>query len=190
MVTLSLTSITGAVPPQVIIPSFADAPLGWLIGVIVLLGPFAYMVYSWHKRNGRWLSLLSQVNTLSFWLYFTGSIIAAIGLFSLLGIIPAWQGNWESWHLAIVKDNPGADLTIIDWNVALHQQYAAILQICAAIAFVLGGAAIFLAQQRLVRRMSHFRRQGPDDWLVAMPDTGSMPAQHGNSLTHPLSGRK
>jgi uncharacterized membrane protein len=185
----SLAIIAEQAPPALTIPSFGAAFLGWILSIALLLGPFAYMAISWQRRNGSRWSLFSQWRTRAFWGLISGSVMAAIGLFMLVGVIPFWQAQYATWHLNLVQRNPSSNLTVVDWNTAYLQQYIVLLQIGAAASFLSGTVLIGLGQTRLSRRMVRFRQRGPDDWLVASPDTGRMPIQHGHSLSHPFEQR-
>jgi hypothetical protein len=182
-----IMALTGSPPPELFIPSLGDALLGWLMGVVVLAGPFSLVAASWQRRHGRWWYIFTQWNTLAFWLLALGSIVAALGMFGLLGMIPAWQTTWNAWYLGIVTGNQGsADATVFTWLQGAQQQYAFALQVTASIVFLLGAAAAAIGQSRLARKMTFFQRKGTDDWLVS-PAEAPTPTPV-RRPTHPLAG--
>ncbi len=182
-----LALISGA-RPTIAIPSFGAAPFGWILGVILLIGPFFFMVFMWRRRTRLWWALFTQWNALSFWLLIFGSIIAAIGIFILIGVIPAWQNELAQWSLALTSNNPGADLTPLQWIQNLQNQYTFVMQMGAATLFLAGSAAIMVSEPRLARRLTKFSLGGPDDWLLAPPDTGKNRAVQSKMLNkNPLT---
>lgn len=179
--------LNGGMPPQLSLPSFGDAALGWLLGLAVFVGPIAFSIVSWQRKQHRWYAFFSQWHTLAFWMLLLGTSVAAIGMFGLMGVIPAWQTAWSAWYLAVFQQNTNTDLTTLVWNQAAQQQYAFALQITAALIFLGGATLIFLAVQRLARALvqSHV---GPDDWLTAVgPDSGTSTMPTSRALTHPFS---
>jgi|GEM_PF-1956194 len=181
-----LAMVSSNAPPQLTIPSFDQAVLGWLLGLAVLLGPLVLSFMSWQRRKRQWWALLTQWRSLGFWLLLGGTLVAAMGMFGLLGIIPAWQAHWTAWYLDMVRLNPSADLTTLGWNTALQQQYAFALQVSTAIIFLVGLVLIFAGQQRLTRALMEFHG-GPDDWLLTLPEQDSTAAPTGKALNHPYS---
>lgn len=165
-----LAAIIGAPPPDLFWPSFTQAILGWVMGVLILGGPAALGIASWQRRHGRWWHFFAQWNSSAFWMVLIGSFVAAFGMFGLLGMIPAWQNAWNSWYLGIVQSNPSADPNVLTWLQTMQQSYALSLQVTAGIVFLLGAAAVAIGQTRLARRMALFRDRGPDDWLVSRAD--------------------
>jgi hypothetical protein len=181
-----ISALTGAAPPQLFVPSLGDALLGWVMGVLVLAGPFALVLASWQRRHGRWWYLFTQWDTLAFWMLVVGSIVAAVGMFGLLGVVPAWQMAWNAWYLGVITSNPGADPAIFTWLQGMQQQYSFALQVTASIIFLLGAATVAVGQSRLARKMAFFQREGSDDWLVSPAETPA-PATT-RRATRPLAG--
>ncbi len=160
-------ALIGASPPQLFVPSLLDALLGWVMGLLVLFGPFGLVLASWQRRHGRWWYAFTQWNTMAFWMLLGGSVIAAVGMFGLLGMIPAWQNAWNDWYLTIITNNPGADMTVLTWVKTTQEQYAFALQVTSSIVFLLGATGVVIAQSRLARKMAFFQRAGSDDWLIS-----------------------
>jgi hypothetical protein len=184
MTSAMIMGLVGDAPPQMFIPSFTDAILGWIMAFVVLLGPLLLVLASWQRRHGRWWYLFTQWNSLPFWLLLGGSIVGAIGMFGLIGAVPAWQADWNAWYLSIVRANPTADADVLGWLQNSQQQYAFALQVSASIVFLLGAAAIALGQSRLARKMTFFQRAGSDDWLVSPAEAPSTATAR--NPTHPL----
>jgi hypothetical protein len=185
MTTSLLVSLVGDAPPQLAIPSFMDAILGWLMALVVLFGPLLLVLGSWQRRHGRWWYLFSQWNTLAFWLLIGGSLVGALGMFGLIGAVPAWQANWNAWYLALVRANPTADSNVLAWLQGAQQQYAFALQVTSSIIFLLGAAGIAIGQSRMARRMTFFQRAGSDDWLVSPAEEPTTATAR--NPTHPLA---
>lgn len=181
-----IIALTGTAPPQLFVPSLGDALLGWVMGLLVLGGPFALVLASWQRRHGRWWYLFTQWDTTAFWMLTLGSIVAAVGMFGLLGVVPAWQTAWNTWYLGIITGNPGTDTTVFTWLQGIQAQYAFALQVTASIVFLLGAAAVAIGQSRLARKMAFFQRAGSDDWLVSPAETPT-PATT-RRPTHPITG--
>jgi hypothetical protein len=171
-------------PPQMALPSLGDAPIGWLLGIAALLGPLALVIYSWQRKRGQWWAALTQWRTPGFWLLLVGDSCAAIGIFTLMGVIPAWQAHWNAWYIARLTG--GADPQYLAWLQTLQGQYATAWQISAAVIFGLGALALILGQMRLARQMAFTRNEGPDDWLVDAPVIEA-PSTSLSRLTHPLT---
>lgn len=187
MVHNMILGLVGAPPPSLFVPSLGEALLGWIMGVLVLFGPFVLVLASWQRRHGRWWYLFTQWNTSAFWMLVIGSGVAALGMFGLLGMIPAWQNNWADWYLGIITTNQGADPTVLDWLKSLQAQYAFGLQVTASILFLLGATGVVIGQSRLARKMAFFQRQGTDDWLVSpaeVPTTAPTPLRR---ATRPIA---
>lgn len=177
-------------PPQPVMPSLADGLIGWMLGLAVLVGPLTLVTISWRRRHGQWWACLTQWNTAAFWMVLLGTLIAAAGIFSLIGVIPAWQTHWNAWYIEVLTSGSGADPAALLWLQTFQSQYAFALQICAASVFLFGAASVVLGQMRLARRLMDFSPAGPDDWLVAPAATeGPMSSQAGRRLTHPISAR-
>lgn len=157
---------------MLIIPSLGDAWLGWVTSIAILIGPAIFSVLSWRRRHGHWWYLLRQWKTLGFWLALLGSVVAAMGMFGIMGLIPVWQTRWTDWFEAIVA-TPGTDFSSLLWLQDVQRQYASILQISAALVFLVGATALVLGLSRLSRRMAVFR-VGPDEWLVADADADAV----------------
>ena len=175
-----IAAVSGPTPPLLAVPSLGDAWLGWITSIAILLGPTFFSLLSWHRRHGHWWYFLRQWNTLGFWLALIGSIAAASGMFGIMGLIPVWQTRWTDWFVAIVAANPGY-LTTLLWLQDVQREYVAILQLSAAIVFLVGAAGLVLGLSRLSRRMAVFR-VGPDEWLVADADADAVkrtPASRG-----------
>ncbi len=188
MGSILVLSYVGGAPPQLFLPSPGQALLGWLMALAVLGGPLALVLASWHRRHGRWWFALSQWNTGAFWMTLVGALVAAAGMFALVGVVPAWQSAWSEWYLGVFTANTGADLTPLAWLQAQQQQYAFALQISAGAVFLLGATGVIVGQSRLARKMQLYRRTGPDDWLVSSSNaSGVGTSQSGSRLTHPLS---
>ena len=185
-VTFAMAQVTGNSPPQLLVPSFGQATLGWLMGVAVLLGPLVLSGLSWRRRRRHWWSLLTQWNTAAFWILLLGSIIAALGMFMLIGAIPSWQSSWNDWYVNVVAQNTSGDRTTLAWNEILQQQYAFALQVSAAIIFLLGAIGVFVGQQRLARKLAEFH-EGPDDWLIAPPEANAPTTPNSRAINHPFS---
>ncbi len=182
-----IMALAGSPPPELYLPSLGDALLGWIMGIAIMVGPFALVAASWQRRHGRWWYLFTQWNSLAFWLLVSGSVVAAVGMFSLLGMIPAWQTTWNAWYLSIVTANQGsADANVFTWLQSVEQQYAFALQVTASIVFLLGAAAAAIGQSRLARKMSFFQRKGSDDWLVSPAEEPAPTSLR--RPTHPLAG--
>ena len=184
MASTMIMGLAGSAPPQLFLPSFTDAILGWIMALMVLLGPLLLVLTSWQRRHGRWWYLFSQWNTLAFWLLLSGSLMGALGMFGLIGAVPAWQANWNAWYLDLFRANPTADSNLLTWLQTGQQQYAFALQVTASIVFLLGAAAIAVGQSRMARKMPFFQRAGSDDWLVS-PAEAPTPATSHNPH-HPL----
>jgi predicted lysophospholipase L1 biosynthesis ABC-type transport system permease subunit len=187
----SLAIIVGNSPPQLVIPALAKASLGWLLGIMVFIGPIVFMLASYQRRIGQWWALIAQWRTLAFWMLLIGSLVASFGIFALVGIIPTWQGEWSDWHIRMVEQNTSESLRqLISWNALYQKQFAFMLQFGAASLFLVGAACIALSQTRLTRRMRRIARRGPDDWLLENPETGSYKAPRKGKvlLDHPYSG--
>lgn len=186
--TLSLALLDN--PPQPVIPTLTDGLIGWMLGLAVLVGPLALVTLSWRRRHGQWWSCLTQWNTAAFWMVVLGTLVAAVGIMSLIGIIPAWQTHWNAWYIGVLTSNTGADPATLKWLQTFQSQYAFALQICAASVFLLGAASVVIGQMRLAHRITDFRPAGPDDWLVA-PGANEAPtsSQAGRRMTHPISAR-
>jgi hypothetical protein len=165
--------------------------LGWFLGMALLAGPIALIALNWHRRHGHWWYFFWQWKSLAFWLLWVGSLAAGVGIFALLGIIPAWQDSWTTWYLAnltsFVARNPTADLSALGWIATMQHQYMFALQATASLVFLLGSGAVAVAQARMGRLLATFRRAGPDDWLVAPAAEEPSPAQSANRLAHPLA---
>ncbi len=185
MVGTMILGLVGDTPPQLFLPSFTDAILGWLMALVVLVGPLLLVLSSWQRRHGRWWYVFSQWNSLAFWLLLGGSLVGALGMFGLIGAVPAWQANWNMWYLAIVRANPTADANVLTWLQSGQQQFAFALQVTSSIVFLLGAAGIAIGQSRMARKMTFFQRAGSDDWLVS-PAEAPSPATARNP-THPLA---
>jgi hypothetical protein len=185
MSTTMIMGLVGDAPPQLFIPSFTDAILGWIMAAVVLLGPLALVLGSWQRRHGRWWYMFSQWNTLAFWLLLGGSAAGAIGMFGLIGLIPAWQNVWNAWFLAINRTNPTMGNDVLGWLQGSQQQFAFVLQVTASIIFLLGAAAIAIGQSRMARKMPFYQRAGSDDWLVSPAEVPSSSSTSRNP-THPI----
>jgi hypothetical protein len=181
-----MTFALAGTPPQLALPSLGDALLGWFLGIAVLLGPLALVVYSWRRKRGQWWAALTQWRTSGFWLLAIGDICAAVGIFALMGIIPAWQAHWNTWYITMLTGGSDADPQYLAWLQTLQGQYAGAWQISAAVIFILGTLAMILGQMRLARQMTLTRNEGPDDWLVDAP-IAETPSSSLNRLAHPLS---
>lgn len=186
LASLSTALITGAPPPQLLVPSFGQATLGWLMGAAVFLGPLVLSGLSWRRRRRHWWALLTQWNTTPFWILLLGAVIAALGMFTLIGIIPSWQSSWNDWFVNVVAQNTTADRTTLAWNEILQQQYAFALQVSAGVTFLLGAAGVYVGQQRLARKLAEFH-EGPDDWLIAPPEANAPTTPSSRVLNHPFS---
>jgi hypothetical protein len=187
MVTHGIVALATTAPPDLFVPGLGDAFLGWLMGLIVLVGPFALVATSWQRRHGRWWYVFTQWNTTAFWLLTFGSIAAAAGMFSLLGMIPAWQTAWDDWYLLAYPGSQAVDATVYSWLQMTQREYAVALQVTASIIFLLGAAAVAVGQSRLARKMAFFQRQGTEDWLVAPAEAPATTAA-ARRPTHPLNG--
>ncbi|HKD74590.1 MAG TPA: hypothetical protein VKB76_03815 [Ktedonobacterales bacterium] len=184
-----ILAITGGPPPQLAIPTPGQATLGWIMALAVFFGPLVLNFVSWRRRRRRWWAFITQWHTIGFWGLFLGAIIAAAGMFTLMGVIPAWQSDWNTWFTNIFVQNNASsadDRAILLMNQTIQQQYAFALQVAAAIVFFVGALSVFLGQQRLARRMMEFH-EGPDDWLVAPPDTEAASTRASRALNHPFS---
>jgi hypothetical protein len=171
----AILAYVGDPPPQPFIPSPGESLLGWMMGLAVFAGPLVLVLASWHHRHGHWWYVLSQWNTGAFWMTIVGAAVAAVGMFGLVGAVPAWQSQWTSWYLATVTTNAGSDLTPLTWLQALQQQYAFTLQVATGVIFLLGATGVVVGQSRLARKMAVYRRQGPDDWLVSSSHISTQP---------------
>lgn len=161
-------------PPGLFIPSLGDAPLGWSIALIVLLGPILFSLFSWQRRRGRWSYFFTQWRSSGFWLLWCGTLVAAGGIFGLVGMAPTWQDRWTDWYItATTAANP--DRLGLGWLRHLEREYALILQAATAGIFLFGAAAVLLGLTGLARRMAAFRSD-PDAWLVTSPESQKVPA--------------
>ncbi len=173
LITCLLDSMA-AHPPVLTIPSLGDAPLGWIMGIVALLGPIVFTVMSWQRRRGHWKYFFAQWRTVGFWLFWCGTVITAGGLFALIGIVPALQDQWNTWYVAAVTA-VGADRVGLEWLNQVQGFYFLSLQFAAGAVFLSGATALLLGLSRLSRRMATFRVE-PDAWLLAPPESAKVPA--------------
>ena len=115
-----------------------------------------------------------------------GSAVAAVGMFGLLGMVPAWQNIWNAWYLGVFTSNATSDTTVLTWIQSTQQQYAFAVQVTMSIIFLLGATGVVIGQSRMARKMAFFQRKDTDDWLVAPAETPS-PAASLRRVTRPLS---
>lgn len=183
---MNILALVGTAPPSFIMPSLGDGLLGWLLGIIILFGPTFFLGMTWQRRTHNRSSFTTLLRNVQFWVLLFGSGIAATGIFLLIGAIPAWETAWTNWYLAVVSNNPLTDLSSLNWNQSLHQQYVFMLQITGAILFLLGAATVVISGPRLTRVIAKVQQRGPDDWLLSSEETGRHTAVP-NVMDHPLS---
>jgi len=175
MIALITASVVSTPPPALGIPSFIDGWKGWLAGIAVLLVPSVLLAIRSHTILGHWLRYFAQWRKSSWWLVIGGSITLAIGVFSLLGALPAWNQHWKLWSQDAMNQI-APDSNPVVWINQTQQQYAQVLQICAILSVAIGIVVVLLGMWRFSRTVL-VRRQ------AVAPKTQWM--MSGEAMRHP-----
>lgn len=141
---------TLAPPPPLAMPSLFDALLGWVVALVLLLGPSTYLAWRSHSLLGHWTRYFAQSHRSPWWIALLGAIGLAFGAFTILGILPAWQHRWDTWYAASRIASP-SDTTSLGWLSQTQTQYAGLLQLSAIVLCVVGLAALGIGMWRFQR---------------------------------------
>lgn len=159
-------------PPAFGVPSLFDAFLGWLVGLIALIAPSAWLAMRSHTVLGHWSRHFAQWRRRAWWAVTLGSIGLGSGILTLLGALPAWQTRWRAWYLDAQARDP-ADLASLAWLNQTQTEYAHVLQIAAIVISAGALVLLLLGMWRMHHRV--LTRRVPvaptSDWMMAPPLT-------------------
>jgi hypothetical protein len=131
-----------AAPPSLAIPPFFEALGGWLIGILLLVLPSAWLAYRSHSVLGHWSRYLAQWHRAAWWVELGGAGALAFGAFALLGVIPTWQNRWNAWYAA-TSANTSGNLDPLTWLNDTQAHLAQLLRLGAGMLMI--GGIIVLA---------------------------------------------
>jgi hypothetical protein len=161
-----------AAPPALGVPSLGDSPLGWLLSLVVLVVPSVLLARRSHQIFGHWTRHFAQWQRLSWWGMNGGSFGLALGIFTLMGVLPTWNAHYAQW-IASARTQDAANATAYGWLAHSQAQFAQLLSLgaLALLIFSVGLLAVsirYLLTQVLVRRTAV---AATPEWMMAPPIT-------------------
>ncbi len=159
-------------PPALTIPSLGDGLWGWLLGLVVLVVPSALLARRSHQTFGHWTRHFAQWQRRSWWGMNGGSVGLALGIFVLLGVLPAWDGRYTTWATAARAHDP-ANATAYGWLTQQQQQLAQLLSVGAFLVVVVSAALLVLCIRHLLTQVMVRRTAvaATPEWMMAPPIT-------------------
>ena len=126
-----------AAPPSLTIPPLFEAFWGWLVGILLLVLPSAWLAFRSHSVLGHWSRYLAQWHRAAWWVEISGAFALALGAFALLGVIPTWQNHWNAWYATTSATTAGAPDPLI-WLNTTQTHLAQLLQVGSLVLIVAG----------------------------------------------------
>lgn len=159
-------------PPALSIPSLGDGLWGWLLGVVVLVVPSVLLARRSHEIFGHWTRHFMQWQRRSWWGLNGGALGLALGIFVLLGMLPAWNGHYAAWVRSARAHDP-ANATAYGWLAQSQARLAQLLGV-GAVLVLLGSAALLALSVRQMLTQVLVRRTAvaaTPEWMMAPPIT-------------------